>query len=41
MFENIDYKKNFEFIKNYSVRDFTVIKNQDHFMIRLNRVLDK
>ena len=35
MFINPDYNIFFEFIKNYSVKDFTGIKNQDHFMIRL------
>ena len=41
MFINPDYNIFFEFIKNYSVKDFTGIKNQDHFMVRFNRVLDK
>ena len=41
MLKNTDYNIFFEFIKNYSVKDFTGIKNQDHFMIRLNRLLDK
>lgn len=41
MFDKTDYSIFFEFIKNYSGNAFREIENQDHFMVRLNRILDK
>jgi DNA-binding CsgD family transcriptional regulator len=41
MIEETDYSIFFEFIKNYSGNGFTRINNSDHFMVRLNRLLNK
>jgi DNA-binding CsgD family transcriptional regulator len=40
MLDKTDYRIFFEFIKNYSANGFREIENYDHFMVRLNRVLD-
>jgi DNA-binding CsgD family transcriptional regulator len=41
MFEITDYSIFFEFIKKYSGYGFQGINNQEHFMVRLNMVLER